>query len=81
MTYAYDVMNRLAAISFGRVQAQAPPTSGVVHADEARLGERLRHDDGKGAVSAPDVGDSGAALQALDDTVKLTLWLPNLILG
>ena len=42
----------------------------IIQADEARLGERLRHQDGGGSVSAGDVGDPGAALHALDDAVK-----------
>ena len=32
----------------------------IIQTDEARLGERLRHYDGGGAVSATDVGDPGA---------------------
>jgi len=46
----------------------------IIQADEARLGDRLRHCDRGGAVSAADVGDPGAALQALDDAVKR--WQP-----
>ena len=42
----------------------------IIQADEARLGERLRHYYCGGAVSAADVGDPGAALQPLDDAVK-----------
>jgi len=42
----------------------------VIGAEEARVRERLRQQDRRGAVAATDVGDAGAALEFGDDAVK-----------
>ena len=42
----------------------------VVGAGEPRARERLRHQDRRRAVAAADVGDTGAALELLDDAVE-----------
>jgi len=41
-----------------------------VVADELRVGEGLGHQHGGPAVSAPDIGDFGAALQLFDEAVE-----------
>ena len=42
----------------------------VVEAEEARLGVRLRHEDGRRAETAADVGDLGAGLELGLDAVE-----------